>query len=303
MASKESESVRRHWMASRAYLLAPDGPAPEPWDDLTAEPDGVDFVETEAAGLPALWAVPEHGAEDRVLLCVHGGGYISGSNETHRKMFGHLARAAGARALLFEYHYVPEYTFPAQLDETTAVYRWLLDRGVAAEHIAFTGDSVGGNLSISAQLRAREWGLPLPAAAMPFSPAVDQEVTGESFATNRDRDPFFHREFVLDLASRFLAGADPRDPLASPIHADLSGFGPIYIQVGGDETLLDDARMLAEHARAAGVEVRLDVFPEMLHTFQMAAGRAPEADDAIRAMGSWVRPRLGLPALAVEEVS
>jgi acetyl esterase/lipase len=89
-------------------------------------------------------------------------------------------------------------------------------------------------------------------------------------------------------------GGDPRDPLASPLYADLSGLGPIYIQAGGDETLLDDARQLAEHARRAGVDTRLDVFPDMLHTFQMAAGRAPEADEAIRRMATWVRPKLGL---------
>jgi acetyl esterase/lipase len=105
----------------------------------------------------------------------------------------------------------------------------------------------------------------------------------------------FQREFVRGLMQAFLGdGGDPRDPLAGPLYADLTGFGPVYIQVGGDETLLDDARQLDEHARKEGVEVRLDVFPGMLHTFQMAAGRAPEADDAIRRMADWVRPELGL---------
>jgi acetyl esterase/lipase len=103
------------------------------------------------------------------------------------------------------------------------------------------------------------------------------------------------RRDARGLASSFLGEAgDPRDPLASPLYADLSGLGPVYIQAGGDETLLDDARRLDEHARKAGVDARLDVFPGMLHTFQMAAGRAPEADDAIRRMAGWVRPRLGL---------
>jgi acetyl esterase/lipase len=121
------------------------------------------------------------------------------------------------------------------------------------------------------------------------------EATGESYETNRDRDPFFYAESVRQFASLFLGeSGDPRDPLASPIYADLSGLGPIYIQVGGDETLLDDARQLDELARKAGVDVQLDVFPGMLHTFQMAAGRAPEADEAIRRLAGWVRPRLGL---------
>lgn len=134
----------------------------------------------------------------------------------------------------------------------------------------------------------------MPAAALLISPWVDTEVSGESYATNSDKDPFFSRELVLGLAASFLGEAgDPRDPLANPLYADLSGLGPVYIQAGGDETLLDDARQL-EHAASAGVDARLDVFPGMLHTFQMAAGRAPEADDAIGRMADWVRPRLGL---------
>jgi epsilon-lactone hydrolase len=145
------------------------------------------------------------------------------------------------------------------------------------------------------QLRAGEAGLPRPAAAMLISPAADLEANGESYEINRDKDPFFQREVVRGLMRGFLGeDGDPRDPLASPLHAGLSGLSPLYIQVGGDETLLDDARQLHEHARMGGVETRLDVFPGMLHTFQMAAGRAPEAHDAIRRMAEWVRPKLGL---------
>ncbi len=167
--------------------------------------------------------------------------------------------------------------------------------GHRASHVAFAGDSVGGWLAVTVALRARDQGLPRPAAALLVSPAVDMEVNGESFDANRDKDPFFRRELVRGLIGSFLGeAADPRDPLVNPLHADLAGLGPVYIQVGGDETLLDDARLLNDRARKAGVDVRLDVFPGMLHTFQMAAGRAPEADDAIRRMADWVRPKLGL---------
>lgn len=178
-------------------------------------------------------------------------------------------------------------------------YRWLLDEGFRAGHVAFAGDSAGGGLVITTQLRAREQGLPLPAAALPFSPWVDMEAVGESYETNRERDAFFSRDLVRALADDFLgADGDPRDPLANSLYADLSGLAPTYIQVGGDEALLDDARRLEEHARKAGVDVRLDVFPGMQHTFQIAAGRAPEADEAIRRMAAWVRPRLGLRGVA-----
>jgi monoterpene epsilon-lactone hydrolase len=287
MPSMESEAVRRHWEASRAGWVDPEADQPI-WESLTAEPRGVDYVETTAAGRPAMWLTPKGSAEDRVLLCMHGGGFVSGSIYTHRKMFGHLAKAAGARALLFEYDLAPA-RFPTQLDQATDVYEWLLDQTTA---VAFTGDSAGGGLAVTTQLRARERGLPIPAAALVISPWVDMEVTGESYVTNRGRDPFFFAESVKQLAGMYTS--DPREPLANPLYADLTGLAPLYIQVGGHETLLDDATRLAAHARAAGVDVRLDVFDEMLHTFQMAAGRAPEADEAIRELAAWVRPRLGL---------
>jgi epsilon-lactone hydrolase len=298
MASKQSEAVRRRWEAARLAVAQPagDGPDDESWGDLTAEPREVDYIETEAGGRPAMWAVPKRGSADRVLLCLHGGGFIAGSVYTHRKMFGHLAKAAGARALLVSYRLLAEGgVYPEPAVDVVGAYRWLLDQGIAAGHIALAGDSAGGWLAVTAQLRARAQGLPLPAAAVLISPWVDLEVTGESFATNAGRDPFFSRELVRGLAHSFLGeAADPRDPLGNPLYADLAGLGPVYIQAGGDETLLDDARRLEDRARKAGVDARLDVFPGMLHTFQMAAGRAPEADDAIRRMADWIRPRLGL---------
>jgi epsilon-lactone hydrolase len=298
MPSQQSDAVRKRWEAARLAMASPggDGPDDESWGDLTAEPRGVDYLETEAAGLPAMWAVPKLASTDRVLLCIHGGGFVSGSIYTHRKMFGHLAKAAGARALLVGYRLLPAGGgYPVPVDEVSAAYRWLLDQGIAARHVAFAGDSVGGWLAITVQLRARERGLPLPAAAILLSPLADMEAGGESYETNRDCDPFFHRELVVGLAGGFLGEAvSPRDPLANLLYADLTGLCPVYIQVGGDEALVDDARQLSERASKAGVEARLDVFPGMLHTFQMAAGRAPEADDAIRRMADWVRPRLGL---------
>ena len=297
MPSKQSAAVRRHWEASRLAMVQPgfDAPDDESWGDLTAEPREVDYLETEAAGLPAMWAVPKHASTDRVLLCIHGGGFLGGSIYTHRKMFGHLAKAAGTRALLVSYRLLPEGVFPAPEDDVTNAYRWLLDQGISAGRIAFAGDSVGGWLAVTVQLRARELGLPLPAAALLMSPCVDMETTGKSYETNRDSEPFFKRDVVRGIIRGFLGeDTDARDPRANPLYADLTGLGPLYIQAGGDETLADDARLLYEHAAKAGVDARLDIVPDMLHTFQMAAGRAPEADDAIRELAGWVRPRLGL---------
>jgi epsilon-lactone hydrolase len=301
MASKQSEAVTRLY---RSWLTIPAGDPEwttadqrnliDGWDVLTAEPGGVDYLEADLDGVPALWAVPKDSDERRVLLCLHGGGFIAGSMYTHRKLYAHLAKAAGVRALIVNYRLLPYGVHPAPVFDAVAAYRWLLDHGFNPGQVAFTGDSAGGGLCITAQVRAREQGLPLPAAAMSLSPWVDMEGTGDSMRSNQGKDALFNPPWIEELASNFLAGASPRDPHANPLYADLSGFGPIYIQVGDQELLLDDSRRLAEQAHKAGVEVRLDVFPEMQHTFQMMAGRAPEADDAIRRLAAWVRPKLGL---------
>jgi epsilon-lactone hydrolase len=303
MPSKESQAVKDLYAIWTAARLTGEQHDDEAWGDLTAEPRGVDYIETDAGGMPAMWLVPKGCAEDRVLLCMHGGGFAGGSIYSHRKLFGHTAKAAGVRALVFDYRLTPEHVHPAQVEDATAAYRWLLDEGINPDRIALTGDSSGGWLVITTELRARDEGLPLPAAAMPFSPWFDMELTGESYESNRDKDAFFYKEVVQGLADMLLGdGGNPRDPLANPFYADLSGLPPIYIQVGGDETLLDDGRRFAEQARNAGVEVRLDIFPDQQHTFQMAAGRAPEADDAIRKQADWVRPMLGLAAVSAQRL-
>jgi monoterpene epsilon-lactone hydrolase len=299
MASKQSEAVRDHWRSMTEAARANPDQTPEEvrervekyWPGLTAEPGGTDYREVEVAGLPALWAVPKGSPEDRVILAVHGGGGVSGSIYTHRKLFGHLAKAVGARALLTEYR---QAQYPAPLEDTTAAYRWLLDQGVDAKRVAFVGDSLGAGLSITTMLRARELGLPTAAALMLMSPWVDMTVSSNTFETNRETEAFFYKEVVGALASIYLGGADPKDPLASPLYADLSGLPPTYIQVGGDETLLGESLQFDENARKAGVDVQVEVFPDQLHTFQMAAGHSPESDDAIRKLAAWVRPKLGL---------
>jgi acetyl esterase/lipase len=297
--SKQSEAVRRHWETAWLAMTQPgfEGPDDESWGNLTAEPRGVDYLETEAGGRPAMWAVPKGAATDRVLLCIHGGGFLGGSLYTHRKLFGHLAKAAGVRSLLVSYRLLPAGVFPVPADDVTNAYRWLLDQGTSPGHVAFAGDSVGGWLSVIVQLRAREQGLPLPAAALLLSPSIDMETAGQSYETNRETDPFFKPDAVRGIIRGFLGeGTSLVDPQVNPLYADLGGLSPLYIQAGGDETLADDARLLDEHARKCGVETRLRIYPGMLHTFQMAAGRAPEADGAISGLAEWVRPRLGLPA-------
>ncbi len=262
--------------------------------DLARDPGGVDYLEAEAGGTPCLWAVPKACRENRVLLSLHGGGCVTGSRFSHRKLFAHVAKAVGCRALIVDYARAPEHQHPSQVNECVKVYEWLLTLGVAAEHIATVGDSAGGNLCTTVVLRARAKELPLPAAVMPLSPWYDMESTAASLETNAHVDRLVSPEMSHNMAQMYLGQASPKDPLANPLYADFTGFPPLYIQVGGYEGILDDALRVAERAKAAGVEVRCDVFPEMQHVFQFMAGHAPEADDAIQQLAAWVKPKLGL---------
>jgi len=230
-----------------------------------------------------------------VILLIHGGGFVVGSMYTHRKLFGHLAKMAGAGALVPDYRRPPEHMHPAPLDDVVRAYDWLLGQGIDASHVAFTGDSAGGGMVVTAMFLARDRGLPLPAAGMPLSAWFDLQGTGESQETNAGTDRLLNKRFGDQLADILLGeSGGRRDPYVSALYGDLAGLPPLYLQVSDAETLLDDSRAFAEQARDAGVEVRLDVFPGQQHTFQMAAGRSPLADDAIRRLADWVRPHLGL---------
>lgn len=263
--------------------------------DVTAEPRGVDYIETDAGGVAAMWATPKSCAQDRVLLCAHGGGFIAGSIYSHRKMFAHVAKAVGCRALLVDYRLSPESPHPSPVDDMLTAYRSLLEQGIAPGAIALVGDSAGGGLIVTTMLKARDQGTPLPAAAVPLSPWFDMRASGESYDTNADKDCLISRPVILGMAGAFLGAAgDPDDPLASPLHAELAGLPPMLIQVGSVEALLDDSRNFAARAKAAGVDVTLEIIPDMQHVFHILAGAAPEADAAIANIAAWLRARLGL---------
>lgn len=262
--------------------------------DLARDPGDVDYLEVDADGTPCLWAVPKGCRDDRVLLALHGGGCVTGSRFSHRKLFAHLAKAVGCRALIVDYDRAPESQFPSQVDECVKVYRWLTGGGIRPEHIATVGDSAGGNLCTTLVLRARDQGLPLPAAVMALSPWYDMEATGESLKTNASVDRLVSPEISQSMSQMYLGDASPNDPLANPLYAEFAGMPPMYIQVGGYEALLDDALRVSDRAKKAGVECQCEVFPEMQHVFHFMAGNAPEADGAIRKLAEWVKPKLGL---------
>ena len=255
-------------------------------------PDGVEVSDTVAGGVPALWIVPEDAAADRVVMYLHGGGYIMLSAHSHVKLAAGIAKATGCKVLSVDYRLAPEHPHPAPLTDSLAAYGWLLDQGYAPGRIAISGDSAGGGLTVATLLALRDAGLPQPAAAVPISPWIDLEGTGDSMSTKAGVDLMVRADGLDRFVDMFIAGGDKHDPLAAPLYGDLTGIAPLYIQVGGDETLLDDSTRLAVKAAHAGADVRLDVFPEMQHVFQAALGMIPEADDAVARIGAYLADRL-----------
>jgi epsilon-lactone hydrolase len=246
----------------------------------------------DAGGVKAEWIVPPNAAADRVILYFHGGGYVMGSINTHRAMVARIARAAQARALALDYRLAPEHPFPAAVDDATAAYRWLLAQGYKPNKIAISGDSAGGGLVLAALIALKDAKVALPACAAPISPWTDMEGTGASMKTNASKDPMVAPSGgnggLFNMAKAYVGNADPRNPLASPLHADYHGLPPLLIQVGSTETLLDDSTRVAEKAKAAGVEVDLEVWDEMIHVWHVFAKLLPEGQQAIDRIGQFV---------------
>jgi acetyl esterase/lipase len=257
-----------------------------------ALPDGTVCRPVDAGGVPAEWIEGPGADRDRVLLYLHGGGYVIGSIATHRGLVARIAHVAGIRALLIDYRLAPEHPFPAAVEDATAACRFLHDQGIAPERIALGGDSAGGGLTFATLVALREAGVPGPAVAVALSPWIDLEGVGESMASKADVDPMIQKDGLLQMAAMYLNGADARTPTASPLHADLSGLPPILVQVGTAETLLDDATRITARAREAGVAVELETFEDLVHVFQAFAPAVPESLDAIDKLGAFIKRHL-----------
>ena len=200
----------------------------------------------------AEWIVPPEAASDRVILYLHGGGYVMGSIATHRATVARIARAAKARALALEYRLAPEHQFPAAVDDALAAYKWLLAQGYKPGKIVIAGDSAGGGLTLATLLAIRDAKSPMAAAGVAISPWADLEGTGDSHKTRAHRDPMVGSANLGPMAKHYIGNQDPKHPLASPIHADYRGLPPLLIQVGDAETLLDDSNRVARAPRSTG---------------------------------------------------
>ncbi len=225
---------------------------------------------------------------DIVLLYLHGGGYFGCSAETHRPITAFFA-LQGFRVFAPDYRLAPEHRFPAAIEDAVAFYRALLSAGYLPQNIVVAGESAGGGLTLSLLLALRAAGVPLPAAAALFSPWTDLAATGDSIRTNSNRCAMFHGAGVAFSARYYLGDTDPRNPLASPLYANLAGLPPLLIHVGADEVLRDDSTRLAARARAAGVSVELKIWPVVPHAWQLVPHLVPEARQSLRESAAFLR--------------
>jgi monoterpene epsilon-lactone hydrolase len=242
---------------------------------------------------PAEWLTPPGARTDAVVLYLHGGGYVIGSPRSHRHLAAAIARAAGTRVLLLDYRLAPEHPFPAALEDAVAAYQWLLGEGISPGRLVMAGDSAGGGLAIATLLALRDRGLPKPAGGVCISPWVDLTNSAASYGTKASVDPIVTREGIIMMAQAYVGAGDPKQPLVSPLYADLRNLPPLLVHVGSDEVLLDDAVGLGEHARAAGVDVRVEEWPAMIHVWHWFLPMLDEAERAIAGIGTFVRARLG----------
>jgi acetyl esterase/lipase len=254
-------------------------------------PADVICEKVNAGGVTAEWIAAPGAATDRVILYLHGGGYVLGSINTHRAMISRIARASNARALAIDYRLAPEHPFPAAVEDATAAYRWLLANGYKPGRVVIAGDSAGGGLTLAALLAIRDAKLPMPAGAVPISPWTDLEGTGESIRTRAAKDVMVTQDNLASSARQYYGTHDPKDPLVSPVHANFRGLPPMLIHVGDAEILLDDATRVAARAKAAGVQVDLEVWDEMPHVWHVFAKILPEGQQAIDKIGKFVIAR------------
>lgn len=285
----------------RALLAArqPDADGPQPsfadrraamdaFGEIGSLPTRCYHEPTRIGGVRCERVVPLGTAPGRTILYLHGGGYTVGSPRSHRPLAARLGEAAQAVAVVADYRLGPEHRFPAAVEDAAAVYRALLELGVAPGQLVVAGDSAGGGLSMALALSLKAEGLPQPAGYFVMSPWVDLTQSGASYCTRAETDPMITKAGLDDMARAYLGGLDARDPLASPVLGDFEGAAPVLIQTGSEEALLSDSLTLTDVLAHARVEVALEIWPEMIHVFQAWGGQLQAARRAVRVAGAWI---------------
>jgi len=294
MAEGEIDAIRK---------LLTSKPRPVGWTERRERLDEVGSVwpvasdikceSVDCEGVAGEWSLAPGSDASKVLLFFHGGGYCSGSIKSHRRMVTEAGRAMGVRTLAIDYRRAPEHPFPAQHEDALTAWRFLRRQGIAANHIVVGGDSAGGNLSLSLINRLRAAKEQLPGCAWLVSPWTDLTMSGDTLATKDAVDPLIHTAYLEELADAYAPPPiDRRDPLISPLFGDLRGFPPMLIQVGSAETLIADATRLAEATGIADVDVRLEIWPHMIHAWPVWNAALADGRRALANAGEFIRARL-----------
>jgi acetyl esterase/lipase len=244
-----------------------------------------------AAGVNCEWIIPVNACEDRVVVYLHGGGYVLGSLATARSLALPVARFSGERVLSVDYRLAPENPFPAALEDSLAVYQWILDKGIPSSKIVFIGDSAGGGLCLATILSLKNNCRPLPGGVICLSPWTDLAGTGDSIRNNLKIDPLFRKGGGPMKPSEYSGGESLTNPLVSPLYGDYHGFPPMLIHVGSDEVLLDDSVVLAEKARESGIDVTLKVWKGMWHVFHITGRMLPESSRSLKEISEFIKNR------------
>ena len=256
-------------------------------------PETVSIKGVDAGGVAAEWVRGSGARPDCRLLYLHGGGYVAGGLESHRPLTALISEASRSSLLLLEYRLAPEHPFPAALEDTLSAYRWLRENGpdgkMESARSFIAGDSAGGGLALATMMALRDAGDALPDAAVTLSAWTDLALSGDSLKSRAPVDPILNPAMMQILASTYLSGSDVRTPYASPLYGDMVGLPPLLLQVGDSEILLDDSTRLAEKAKSAGVQVSLEIWPEMFHVWQGLAPLFPEGQQAIDRIGEFIK--------------
>lgn len=251
------------------------------------KPKGVVYQLEMVDHMEALWIKPKNIDNDSVILYLHGGGYGMGSIKSHKKLAARIARSCHTQCLIIEYRLAPEHRFPAAVEDSVTAYQWLLNKGFLPHKIVIGGDSAGGGLTVATLIKLKMEGINQPLAAFCLSPWVDIEASSVEIDGYQHNDPFIDKESVTIWGKRY-AGEDVRNPLASPIHADLSNICPLLVQIGTSEILLFENRKFYEKAKSQNVDITYEEYENMIHVFQVFGGFLPQADKAIDSIGKFI---------------
>ena len=257
----------------------------------TEVPGDAKVERVELAGIPCAWVTtPEVEGSPRVVLHVHGGAFVAGQLEHYIPFCAGVARHLPARFLVHQYSLAPEARFPTPIDETLRVFEALLASGVDASQVVFAGDSCGGGIALATLCKLRDDGKPLPAGFIGLTPWFDLEQQGESARSPRGVDPFVNGPWIRVRGRDYVGpGGDLRDPLACPVHADLTGLPPLFLSVGEVDTTRDDSTRVAANAGRCGVDVTLEINAEMIHGFHGLAALFPEGRASLSRAGDFLR--------------